>query len=73
MGTCSVVKRLPLDCIDPSLALGFYCRNRGMYLSLPSDYSTQLVLFDFFLILKTVSNEMKLTKSTISVYLDRGI
>jgi cysteine protease ATG4 len=25
---CSIVRRIPLDSIDPSLALGFYCRNR---------------------------------------------
>lgn len=27
----SIVRRIPLDSIDPSLALGFYCRNRGMH------------------------------------------
>lgn len=24
------MRRMPLDTIDPSLALGFYCRDRGM-------------------------------------------
>lgn len=26
---CSVLKKMPLSAIDPSLALGFYCRDRG--------------------------------------------
>ncbi|KAG0585015.1 hypothetical protein M758_3G251700 [Ceratodon purpureus] len=28
---CSVARRLPLDSIDPSLAIGFYCRDRGEF------------------------------------------
>ncbi|XP_024380625.1 cysteine protease ATG4B isoform X2 [Physcomitrium patens] len=28
---CSVVRRLPLDSIDPSLAIGFYCRDRAEF------------------------------------------
>ncbi len=28
----SNVRRMPLDSIDPSLAFGFYCHNRGMHI-----------------------------------------
>jgi len=28
---CSAVRRLPLDSIDPSLAIGFYCRDRAEF------------------------------------------
>jgi len=28
---CSVVRQLPLSAIDPSLAIGFYCRNRDNF------------------------------------------
>lgn len=42
-------------------------------ISLPSDYSIQLVPFWCLLIEKTVFNEMRFTKSMISVYLYRGI
>lgn len=30
---CSVVRHIGLDSIDPSLAIGFYCRDKGLLLS----------------------------------------
>lgn len=45
----SVVRRLPLDSIDPSLAIGFYCRDRGKSASFVCIYRCFMASFFYHL------------------------
>jgi cysteine protease ATG4 len=61
---CSVVRRMALDAIDPSLALGFYCRDKAEFEDLcnrASELAKESNGAPMFTVAQTRSRSMKLT------------
>ena len=59
--TCtSVIQHIPLESIDPSLAIGFYCRDKGTQIYGP-DFSGYFMVVLFFvgLLLLELTTEPK--------------